>query len=88
MSKVMRIDRICNTSRKKARGIIILLGLFLAISSILYIRIGQVELSKKIFIIRLARTLLGITAGVGLATCGAVFQAVLRNPLAEPYMLG
>ena len=37
---------------------------------------------------RLPRVLLGATAGAGLASVGAVFQTVLRNPLAEPYVLG
>jgi len=38
--------------------------------------------------IRLPRLLLGILAGAGLAVCGAALQAVLSNPLAEPYTLG
>jgi iron complex transport system permease protein len=37
---------------------------------------------------RLPRVLLGALAGAGLATVGAAFQSVLRNPLADPYMLG
>lgn len=37
---------------------------------------------------RLPRVLLGAVAGAGLAAVGASFQAVLRNPLAEPYVLG
>jgi iron complex transport system permease protein len=37
---------------------------------------------------RLPRVLLGAVAGAGLAGVGACFQAVLRNPLAEPYILG
>ena len=37
---------------------------------------------------RLPRVLLGAVAGAGLAAVGAAFQAVLRNPLAEPYILG
>ncbi len=37
---------------------------------------------------RLPRVLLGAVAGGGLATTGAAFQALLRNPLAEPYVLG
>jgi iron complex transport system permease protein len=37
---------------------------------------------------RLPRVLLGATAGAGLAAVGAAFQSVLRNPLAEPYVLG
>ena len=37
---------------------------------------------------RLPRVLIGAVAGAGLAAVGASFQAVLRNPLAEPYILG
>lgn len=38
--------------------------------------------------LRLPRTVLGVLVGGGLALAGAVFQALLRNPLAEPYILG
>ncbi len=38
--------------------------------------------------IRLPRVLLAILIGGGLAIAGATFQALLRNPLAEPYILG
>ncbi|HAK47194.1 MAG TPA: iron ABC transporter [Spirochaeta sp.] len=38
--------------------------------------------------IRLPRILLAAITGAGLATAGAVFQAVFQNPLAEPYLLG
>ena len=38
--------------------------------------------------LRLPRVLLGVLVGGGLATAGATFQALLRNPLAEPYILG
>ena len=38
--------------------------------------------------VRLPRVLLGALAGAGLAAVGAAFQGVLRNPLAEPYVLG
>jgi len=38
--------------------------------------------------LRLPRTLLAIVVGGGLAASGAAFQALLRNPLAEPYVLG
>jgi len=37
---------------------------------------------------RLPRVLLGAVAGAGLAAVGASFQSVLRNQLAEPYVLG
>jgi iron complex transport system permease protein len=38
--------------------------------------------------LRLPRMLLGALVGGGLALAGATFQALLRNPLAEPYILG
>jgi len=38
--------------------------------------------------IRLPRLLLAIIVGAGLSVAGLVFQALLRNPLAEPYILG
>ncbi len=38
--------------------------------------------------LRLPRALLAAIVGGGLALSGAVFQALLRNPLAEPYILG
>jgi len=38
--------------------------------------------------LRLPRILLGVLVGGGLALAGATFQALLRNPLAEPYILG
>lgn len=38
--------------------------------------------------LRVARILLGVVAGAGLSVAGVIFQALLRNPLAEPYVLG
>jgi iron complex transport system permease protein len=38
--------------------------------------------------IRLPRILLAILVGAALATSGTALQALLRNPLAEPYVLG
>ena len=38
--------------------------------------------------IRFPRVVLALLVGAGLACCGAVFQGVLRNPLAGPYTLG
>jgi iron complex transport system permease protein len=47
------------------------------------------EPEKTILInIRLPRLLLAILVGAGLSVAGVVFQALLRNPLAEPYILG
>ncbi|SFD09384.1 FecCD family ABC transporter permease [Clostridium uliginosum] len=38
--------------------------------------------------IRLPRVIIGILCGAGLATCGAVMQALVLNPIADPYVLG
>ena len=41
-----------------------------------------------VFGLRLPRIALGILVGAALSTSGAGFQALLRNPLADPYVLG
>ncbi len=38
--------------------------------------------------VRLPRVLLGVVAGAGLSIVGVALQSLLRNPLAEPYVLG
>lgn len=38
--------------------------------------------------LRLPRIALGLIVGAALATSGATFQGVFRNPLADPYLLG
>ncbi len=38
--------------------------------------------------LRLPRVVLGVVVGAGLAASGTALQATLRNPLAEPYLLG
>jgi iron complex transport system permease protein len=38
--------------------------------------------------VRLPRVLLGALVGASLAVSGVLFQALLRNPLADPYVLG
>lgn len=46
------------------------------------------EQQAILFDIRLPRILLAGAVGICLATAGAGYQALLRNPLAEPYLLG
>jgi iron complex transport system permease protein len=43
---------------------------------------------SAIFYLRLYRVLAGFVVGAALASAGVVLQALLRNPLAEPYVLG
>ncbi|UWU24633.1 iron ABC transporter permease (plasmid) [Rhizobium sp. CB3060] len=51
-----------------------------------------VELNKiheaVIWDYRLSRALVAVFCGAGLALSGAIMQSLLRNPLAEPYVLG
>lgn len=54
--------------------------------------IGAVEVSAIregiVWELRLPRTLLAAICGAGLAVCGAIMQSLLRNPLADPFVLG
>jgi iron complex transport system permease protein len=43
---------------------------------------------EAILFYRLPRVLLAVGVGAALALAGAAFQALLRNPLADPYLLG
>ena len=49
---------------------------------------GEDPLEFVLFSVRLPRVLLGSLVGAALATAGAAFQSLLRNPLADPYVLG
>mgnify|MGYP003590836258 CR=1 FL=1 len=44
--------------------------------------------SQIIYNIRLPRTLVAICVGMNLAVAGAVLQAIMRNPLADPHIIG
>lgn len=44
--------------------------------------------NRAILLMRCSRLLLAAVVGSGLAVSGIVLQAILRNPLAEPYLLG
>ncbi|MCK9574191.1 MAG: iron ABC transporter permease [Candidatus Omnitrophica bacterium] len=76
---------------------IILLGAILILVIIFGVLKGSVNLSfselfasenRQILHLRLVRVILAIIAGSGLSVCGIALQAILRNPLAEPYLLG
>lgn len=41
-----------------------------------------------VIFIRLPRLILAVAVGMGLAVCGVVMQAIVKNPLADPYILG
>ncbi len=46
------------------------------------------EVRMIVFDLRLPRALIALTAGMALGIAGAIAQAVMRNPLAEPGILG
>ena len=52
-----------------------------------HVPVGEM-LHSNIVRLRLARIILAVVAGAGLSVGGVIFQALLRNPLAEPYVLG
>ena len=80
------------------------LGLLTAVSMIAGLALGAVALApgavaRALFDgnaveatiirdLRLPRVLQGFLVGGSLAVCGAVLQALIRNPLADPYLLG
>lgn len=49
---------------------------------------AQAGLATIIWQVRLPRVLLGGLAGLGLSVAGVAWQGVLRNPLADPYLIG
>ena len=58
------------------------------ISVILHRQDSNPMISTIVWDIRFPRVILSILTGGALALGGLVFQAILRNPLAEPYILG
>lgn len=49
---------------------------------------GNDPQSQIIWNIRMPRTIVGALVGVNLALSGAILQAVMRNPLADPHIIG
>lgn len=56
--------------------------------NVLTFQSSDIVLKQIILEIRLPRILLALAVGGGLSVAGGVFQALLKNPLAEPYILG
>jgi iron complex transport system permease protein len=82
---------------KKFFSILIILSAMLVAALLLAVLFGSEKLSffelnathaAILFDIRLPRVLLGASVGACLAVAGASLQSLLRNPLAEPYLLG
>lgn len=59
------------------------------LQSILNLEGGGTEIERAIILsIRFPRAILAGLVGAGLSVSGVIFQALLRNPLADPYILG
>jgi iron complex transport system permease protein len=70
------------------RRILMILGVAVLMSAVA-VYIGPAGNTREILLqLRLPRVLLGFFVGMALATAGAIFQGLLRNPLADPYVLG
>ena len=70
-------------------GLVLSLALALAVGSEHVTFFGATNQQRAIlFDIRMPRVFLGACVGASLAAAGAGLQALLRNPLAEPYLLG
>ena len=85
---------------KYPRGAILLLGIALLAAIALAVAVGATSISWRAFFsgdeiaraivlrIRLPRALAGALIGATLAVAGVTFQTLLRNPLADPFILG
>ncbi|MDR2460044.1 MAG: iron ABC transporter permease [Deltaproteobacteria bacterium] len=49
---------------------------------------SNTPLYDVIILLRMPRIILAVCIGMGLSVCGVVMQAIVRNPLADPYILG
>jgi iron complex transport system permease protein len=83
--------------RKNSNRYILFLFAFLVLSAVIGLYKGAVDIpfssyltgdNRIIVQLRVMRLLMAMCAGSGLAVCGIVMQAILRNSLAEPYLLG
>lgn len=50
--------------------------------------VGQGPVHDIVWLLRMPRLLLAALVGCGLAVCGVIMQAIVKNPLADPYILG
>ena len=89
----------CSESGKSGRQQVVLWALVAAVPVVALLCLlfgasgfGFPELStpmgRAIFGLRLNRVLTALVVGAALSSAGCLFQALLRNPLAEPYVLG
>ncbi len=66
----------------------VLLSLSIGASQFSFTSLFSASTQEIILQLRLPRILLGALVGIALSVSGAAFQALLRNPLADPFILG
>ena len=49
---------------------------------------GKGPVHDIVWLLRLPRLVLAAIVGCGLSSCGVIMQAIVKNPLADPYILG
>ena len=87
------------TMRRVPLGVALSVGIFLAAAVLLpFVGAGPIDVGKVLrregpdfeilLQLRVTRTLLALLAGAALSLAGALFQAMLRDGLADPYTLG
>jgi iron complex transport system permease protein len=87
------------TTRRRSLAALLVSSVVLLLAAAAGVALGSDEASialalegdgvdRVILLLRARRVLLAAVAGGGLAVVGGAFQALLRNPLAEPYILG
>ena len=100
--KNIEVDRIWHWRITAVAGVtlflVLLLGVsfgpisleFISIIQTLFGQEGGLQGQERILLLqlRLPRVFLAALVGAALATSGAVYQTVFRNPLADPYLLG
>jgi len=93
----MKIKEIYSRMQKKRLVTLMFLAAILLFSILICSMCGSIfipitELIKRrvssLVLLRVSRVALGVVVGASLSVNGAVFQGLLRNPLAEPYILG
>ncbi|MFV0387921.1 MAG: FecCD family ABC transporter permease [Pyrinomonadaceae bacterium] len=85
------------TAKNRAAKVLLVLAGLLVLVFLISLNLGSEALpvlnlnqtqASIFYEIRLPRVLLGAFVGASLAVAGAALQSLLRNPLAEPYLLG
>lgn len=91
LNRFMDGDAASHIAKKKRRMVILfgLAALLIAVSIIVGLYVGPTSFRDvDILETRLPRLLAAIGVGIGLSVAGAAYQAVIRNPLVDPYIMG